>query len=258
MKHLFSSIIVLFLMLTVGCKSAKTLTATDANLKLNTKQLLKENGRQVADFNTLSAKVKAVYSDGDNSKSIAINLRMEKDKTIWLNGPFSAARLLITPEKVSFYNKLDNTFFEGDFKLLSDFLGTDLDFDKVQNLLLGEALFNLREARYYESSIYDDSYLVQPKDQNKLFELFYIINPTYFKMMSQQLSQPKEERLLEINYLKYQDVSGQIIPEQIKINAVEASSKTIIELEFKSVSLDENLNFPFKIPSGFKPVNLND
>jgi len=180
---------------------------------------------------------------------------LEKDKTIWLNGPFSAARLLITPEKVSFYNKLDNTFFEGDYKLLSDFLGTELDFNKVQNLLLGEALFSLKDAKYV-SSIYDDAYLVQPEAQNKLFELFYIINPTYFKIMSQQLSQPQEERILDINYLNYQEVSGQIVPEQIKINAVEARSETIIELEFKSVSLNENLNFPFKIPSGFNPIKL--
>ncbi|WP_434037278.1 DUF4292 domain-containing protein [Formosa sp. 4Alg 33] len=255
MKHLLRIVIVFFLIIAVGCKSAKTLTATDANLKLNTKQLLKENAKQAANFNTLSAKVKAMYSQGDNSKSVSIKLRMEKDKTIWLDGPFSAARLLITPEKVSFYNKLDNTFFEGDFKLLSDFLGTDLDFDKVQNLLLGEALFNLKEARYV-SSIYDDMYLVQPEQQNRVFELFYIINPTYFKIMSQQLSQPKTERLLDIDYVKYQEVSGQIIPEFIKINAVEARSETIIELEFKSVSLNENMNFPFKIPSGFEPFKF--
>ena len=255
MKHLLRIIFLLILIVTVGCKSAKTLTDTDANLKLNTKQLIKENTKQVANFKTLSAKVKAAYSEGNSSKSVSINLRIEKDKTIWLNGPFSAARLLITPEKVSFYNKLDNTFFEGDFKLLSDFLGTDLDFNKVQNLLLGEAIFNLKESNYV-SSIYEDSYLLQPKEQNKLFELFYIINPTYFKIMSQQLSQPKDERLLDINYLKYQDVNGQIIPEQIKINAVEARSETIIELDFKSVSLDENLNFPFKIPSGFEPIKF--
>ncbi|MDW5289038.1 DUF4292 domain-containing protein [Formosa sp. PL04] len=255
MKHLLRIITVMILMVTVGCKSTKTLTATDANLKLNTKQLIKENAKQVAQFKTLSAKVKAVYSEGNSSKSISINLRIEKDKAIWLNGPFSAARLLITPDKVSFYNKLDNTFFEGDYKLLSDFLGTDLDFNKVQSLLLGEALFNLKETKYV-SSIYDEAYLVQPENQKALFELFYIINPTYFKIVSQQLSQPQEERILEINYLKYQEVAGQIIPEHIKINAVEARSETIIELELKSVSLNENLNFPFKIPSGFEAIEL--
>ena len=255
MKHLLRIIIVSVLMITVGCKSAKTLTNTDANLTLNTKQLIKENSRQAANFKTLSAKVKAVYSEGDNSKSVAINFRLEKDKTIWLNGPFSAARLLITPDKVSFYNKLDNTFFEGDYALLSDFLGTTLDFNKVQNLLLGEALFNLKESAYV-SSVYDDTYLVQPENQNALFELFYIINPAYFKIVSQQLSQPKDQRILQIDYLKYQEVDSEIIPEQIKINAVEASSETIIELEFKSVSLNEKLNFPFKIPSGFEAIEL--
>ncbi|WP_066223107.1 DUF4292 domain-containing protein [Formosa haliotis] len=255
MKHLLRIVFFTFLILTVGCKSAKTLTATESNLKLNTKQLIKENTRQAAHFKTLSSKVKAIYSEGEKSKSVSINLRIEKDKTIWLNGPFSAARLLITPDKVSFYNKLDNTYFEGDYKLLSDFLGTDLDFNKVQNLLLGEALFNLKDSNYV-SSIYDDAYLVQPADQRPLFELFYIINPTYFKVVSQQLSQPKEERILEIDYLKYQEVDAQIIPEQIKINAVEARSETIIELEFKSVSLNEKLNFPFKIPSGFEPLEL--
>ncbi|WP_317045214.1 DUF4292 domain-containing protein [Formosa algae] len=146
-------------------------------------------------------------------------------------------------------------FFEGDYALLSDFLGTTLDFNKVQNLLLGEALFNLKESAYV-SSVYDDAYLVQPENQNALFELFYIINPAYFKIVSQQLSQPKDQRILQIDYLKYQEVDSEIIPEQIKINAVEASSETIIELEFKSVSLNEKLNFPFKIPSGFEAIEL--
>ncbi|WP_159022050.1 DUF4292 domain-containing protein [Formosa sp. L2A11] len=255
MKHLLRIVIVGVLMVTVGCKSAKTLTETDTNLTLNTKQLIKENSRQEANFKTLSAKVKAVYSQGDNSKSVAINLRIEKDKTIWLNGPFSAARLLITPDKVRFYNKLDNTFFEGDYKLLSDFLGTELDFNKVQNLLLGEALFSLK-ADEYESSVYEESYLVQPEAQKPLFELFYIINPAYFKIMSQQLSQPKDQRILQIDYIKYQEVKKQIIPKQIKINAVEARSETIIDLQFKSVSLNEKLNFPFKIPSGFEAIEL--
>ena len=255
MKYLLRIVIVTVLIVTVGCKSSKTLTDTDANYKLTTKQLIKENTKQSAQFKTLSAKVKAIYSEGDKSKSVAINLRLEKDKTIWLNGPFSAARLLITPEKVSFYNKLDNTFFEGDYKLLSDFLGTDLDFNKVQSLLLGEALFDLKETNYV-SSVFEESYLVQPENQRPLFELFYIINPTYFKIVSQQLSQPNEKRILQIDYLKYQDVAGEIFPENIKINAVEASNETIIELEFKSVSLNENLNFPFKIPSGFEAIEL--
>lgn len=255
MKQLSLLIVAVVISVTFGCKSTKTLSNTNADFSLNTKQLIKANTKQAANLKTLSAKIKANYSEGDNSKSMTLNLRLEKDKNIWLNGPFSAARLLITPEKVSFYNKLDHSFFEGDFKLLSDFIGTDLDFEKVQNLLLGEALFNLKDSDYI-ASVSDEAYLVQPEHQNPLFELFYIIHPAYFKIMSQQLAQPQDQRLLQIDYLKYQTVDSEIIPEYIKINAVEGRSESIIELEFKSVSLNQKLNFPFKIPSGFEAIEL--
>ena len=51
-------------------------------------------------------------------------------------------------------------------------------------------------------------------------------------------------------------VDNQRLPEHIKIIAVEATKETNIELEFKNVTLNENLNFPYKIPSGFKEIKL--
>ena len=131
---------------------------------------------------------------------------------------------MITPEKVSFYNKLDNTYFEGDYKYLSDLLGIDLDFKKVQNLLLGEAFFNLKD-NAYNVSVNDNSYILQPKKQQALFELFYLINPSHFKISSQQISQPQEQRHLQIDYLTYQEVDKQIFPQQIKVIAVEATER---------------------------------
>jgi hypothetical protein len=46
------------------------------------------------------------------------------------------AKASITPTSVSYYG----TYFEGDFSALSQWLGTDLDYNKIQNMLLGEAL----------------------------------------------------------------------------------------------------------------------
>ncbi len=73
---------------------------------------------------------------------------MEKDKVIWLSATLGLARLMITPEKVQFYNKIDNEFFDGDYKLLSDFVGVELDFYKVQNILLGQTIFPLDDKSY--------------------------------------------------------------------------------------------------------------
>jgi septin family protein len=41
--------------------------------------------------------------------------------------------------------KNKGTYFEGDFSALSQWLGTDLDFNKIQNMLLGNWMICLRE-----------------------------------------------------------------------------------------------------------------
>ena len=250
------SSVLLFIFLIFGCKTAKTVSSNgEMASNFSAKQLIKKNTKTVANFKTLTARVKADYSQKDESKGATISLRMEKDKTIWMSAPFSMAKILITPEKVSFYNKLDNTYFDGDFKLLSDFVGTELDFEKVQNILLGEALYNLKKDDYV-ASIHEKSYLLQPKKQQKLFEIFYLLNPSHFKMDSQQFTQPQENRHLQIDYKNYQEVDKQTLPQNIKIIALESYDETIIELEYKSVSLNENIRFPFRIPSGYKEIEI--
>lgn len=258
MQFKSASIIYILILVIVlfSCKSSKTLNTGTGNLNLNTKQLIKENTLKAATFKTLSARVKIDITQGAKENSYTVNMRMEKDKQILLmSSPITVVKALITPEKVSFYNKLDNTYFEGDFKYLSDLLGTELDFKKIQNLLLGEALYGLKD-NTYDVSVNEKEYILQPKKQNGLFELFYLINPSHFKISSQQISQPKEQRHLQIDYKSYQKVDKQVLPEHIKVIAVEANEEMILEMEFKAVSLNEDLRFPFKIPSGFQEIKL--
>ena len=246
----------ILLLLVFSCKTTKTISSDgELTSDLSAKQLIKNNTKSIANFRTLTARVKADYSSNDESKGTTISLRMEKDKTIWMSAPFSMAKVLITPEKVSFYNKLDNTYFDGDFELLSDFVGTELDFDKVQNILLGEALYDLKKEEFIAST-FEKSYLLQPKNQRDLFEIFYLLNPSHFKMDSQQFAQPNENRILQIDYKDYQKVDKQKLPQTIKIIAVEKFDETIIDLEYRSVALNEKIRFPFRIPSGYKEIEI--
>jgi hypothetical protein len=222
---------------------------------MSAKQIIKENQKQTANFKTLQAKVKIDYSEGDNEKGVSVNLRIEKDKTIWLSAPLGVARAMITPEKVQYYNKWENEYFDGDYSLLSDLLGIELDFNKVQNLLLGETLFNMTNDTYSASNN-EVSYVLQPENQKPIYEIFYLFNPGHFKLNSQQLSQSKEKRFLQVDYKAYQMVNKEIVPEVINIVAVEDNSEVKIDLEYKSVSLNEDIRFPFEIPSGYKEIRL--
>ncbi|NCO63559.1 MAG: DUF4292 domain-containing protein [Flavobacteriales bacterium] len=255
--HLKKRLLVLVILsiMVLSCKSTKNLGSGKSNLGLSTKQLIKENFKNKAVFKTLSARVKIDVSQGDKSNKYTVNLRLEKDKKLLLmSTPITLVKALITPEKVSFYNKLENTYFEGDFSYLSQLLGTEIDFQKLQNLILGEALFSLNNE--FNLLVNEDNYVLQPKKQHPLFELFYIISSSHFKLTSQQISQPQERRHLQIDYKSYQEVDKQILPENIKIMAVEEAEELVLEITFKAVSLNEDLRFPFKIPSGFKEIKL--
>ena len=243
-----------FVFLLIGCTSTKTVTTKNSNLSLTAKQLIKENAKKAPSFKTLVARVKIDYTAGENSKSTTVSFRMEKDKVIWMS-KLGFIKALITPERVSFYNKLDNTYFDGDYKYLSDLLGTDLDFNKVQNMLLGEALYELNK-NDFEVLTQENQYVLKPKKQPKAFELFYILDASHFKINSQQLAQAKEKRMLQIDYTSYQEIDKQTFPQHIQINAVEALEETRLHLEFKSIALNEKLSFPFNIPSGFDEIIL--
>ncbi len=250
------AIFLLFVVGLLGCKSTKSISASgELNDKLSAKQIIKENNKTIANFKTLQSRVKIDYTKDGKSKGVGVNLRMEKDKVIWMNGPLSVARAKITPDRVSFYDKLNNQYFDGDFRLLSDLLGTDLDFDKVQNILLGDAIYDLNKGSY-KASTHENSYVIQPKEQEALFEIFFLLNPGHFKMDSQQITQNQENRHLEVDYIKYQEVEKQKLPEIIKIIALDAGDETIIDLEYRSISLNQDLRFPFRIPSGYDEIIL--
>lgn len=252
----YSQIVILCLtLLLFNCKSTKTVSGGVSNYKLSSKQLIKENAKQSPTLKTLKSTLKITYSQKGSSQTHSVSFRIKKDETIWMSATFSIVKVLITQEKVSFYNKLDNTFFEGDYTYLSKLLGTTLDFKKIQNLLLGEAIFNLKEGDY-KVSVNDKLYVLEPKKQQDLFDILFLLDPVLFKMKSQQISQPKAFRHLEINYLSYQEVEEQILPKKIKVIALEGEEELSIGLEFRNIVLNENLRFPFKIPSGYKEIEL--
>lgn len=240
-----------------SCKSAKNALASGkASSKVSVTQVIKQHQKKDTKFKTLQAKLRVDMIQNQKERGLSFSLRMEKDKVIWLSAPLGMARLMITPDKVSFYSKLDKTYFDGNYDLLSRVAGIDLDFNKVQNILLGQALFDLN-AQQHSIEVSDNTYVLNPKDQDELLEIFYKVNPAHFKMDSQQLYQQQKQRFLQIDYSSYQNIDREVIPEKIKIIAVQKTKEVIVNLEFKSVSINNELRFPFRIPSSYKAMTID-
>ncbi|AXG69050.1 hypothetical protein KORDIASMS9_01269 [Kordia sp. SMS9] len=251
--HIFiTSFVLLFL---VGCKSSKTIVSSGQVANLSAKNIIKNHYRNAVNFKTIRGKLKVDFDDGKMQDNFTLNLRMEKDKNIWISAKLGVVKILITPKKVSFYNKLDNTYFEGDYKLISKFIGTALDFEKIQNLLVGEALFNLKKERF-TSEIVDKTYALSPKRDLELFTRLFFLDAFHFKVKKQQLAQENENRLLTIDYPAYQKITGQAFPKNIAIQAEEIHKTTTIQVEYRKVTFNDKVRFPFKIPSGYREIKI--
>jgi len=237
-----------------SCKSTKTVTGGEVDSRLSVKNIINNHYGSQPNFKTLSGRVKIDYSDGEDSQGVNVSLRMEKDKVIWMSAPLGIVKAHITPEKVSFYNKLQNEYFEGDFSYLSHLLGTELDFQKVQNLLLGNAVFDLRNEKF-TANVSKEFYQLKPKKASELFKVLVQLEPKNFKIATQEIAQPDQKRSLQAKYT-YQDISGNVLPDEIKIVAEEKGDFTTIDLSFRNLELNKQMNFPYKIPKGFDKITL--
>lgn len=224
-------------------------------VNLSAKKIIKNHYRNTLKFKTIRGKLKVRLSNGKTEESFTLSLRMKKDKAIWLSAKFSIVKVYITPKKVRFYSKLDNTYFEGDFTLISKFLGTELDFEKVQNLLIGNALFDLKNERF-NSVIQNKTYALTPKRDFELFKRLFLLDAFHFKVKQQRLEQSAEQRLLTIDYPTYQKITGQVFPKNVEIKAEEVNKTTTIQVEYRKITFNENVRFPFKIPSGYKEIKI--
>ncbi len=241
-----------------SCKSKKSLTDMDSIEDISTKKIISNHYNNNFNQKTVNANLNAKYSDNKMSTSVNIKLRIDMDKTIWMSATklgFPLAKVKITPNRVSYYEKLKGTYYDGDFALLSKWLGTELDYEKVQNILLGQAVLNLKKEKY-DSKIDNQLYQLSPIKENELFGILFFMNPDNFKLNRQEITNTEKQQMLSVSYANYKDIKGEQFPENINIRATDRNNLTTINIEYKSVEFNEELTFPFEIPSGYKEISL--
>lgn len=240
----------------LSCKSAKV---SDKSIEsLSARSVIKKNQSARFSGNSVKATMQIKYRGEGDYPNINASLRMVKDSILWLNFSklgFPVAKLMITPSEVKFYEKVGKTAFDGDFQLITAWLGTDFDFEKVQNLFLGEALLDL-ESQKYHVSIKDQQYELHPKKRNPIFDITYRIDPDHFKVVFEKINHLGKNQNLTILYKDFHKISESLFPKRFLITATTLKMKTIIDVSFKNVQFNVPLKFPFEIPAGYRNIEL--
>lgn len=254
MKSIISAFLIVFL---IGCKPKQTVATAAANENTEVSKVINGHYKNEHDFKTLNIRANAKYEDEKQSHSMNADIRIKKDEIIWINIKFLGipmAKAMITPTKVSYYEKINNTYFEGDFSMLSNWLGTDLDFNKVQNLFLGKAIDDLTKDRWI-SEVVDKMFKLSSPTDVDVSQEFYFEGANYL-LKKETIKQVSQNRNLEIRYPSYKEEKEMFLPNEINIKA-EQKSKVTIDIEYKHTTFNEDLSYPYSVPSGYTAVEIN-
>lgn len=248
----------LIFILLVSCKPKAILAEGSASNIISPEKIIEQHYNNKIDFSTLYIKASARYEDEKNTQNVQAEIRIKKDEKILVSIRvlgITMAKALITPTSVQYYEKIGNKYFEGDFSALSNWLGTDLDFQKVQNLFIGKPIDDLHKGNYVVSII-EKLYKLQSNLDGKTDKSFYFESDN-FLVKRQEINQSFSDRTLEIIYPDYKRYQEAILPLSLSLNARQNEAKTNIEIEYKNVSFNEELSFPYSVPEGYERIYID-
>ncbi len=241
----------------ISCKSKAVLATAKAGTELPSANIIAGHYKNVKDFQTLYIKADARYKDDDQTQNVSAEIRIRKDEKILVSVRFlgiTMAKALITPDEVKYYEKINGEYFEGDYTTLSQWLGTELDYKKVQNLFLGLAMDDLSKGQYREE-IEDKMYKLQANENG--VEKSFFFEAARFLLKREELTQASKNRMMTVDYPDHIQYPQTTLPTAIRIEAMQKKGKVNISIDYKSATFNEDISFPYSVPDGYERIFID-
>ena len=253
MKRFLTIIVLIFL---ASCKSKSVaVEAVKTTTQMSSDKIIENYNNNKLEFSTLYIKSDVEYADNKLSQQVTAEIKIKKDQQILVSVRFlgiTMAKASITPTSVSYYEKMGGTYFEGDFSSLGQWLGTDLDYNKIQNMLLGRAIDDLEKGKYSESFV-DQIYRLDNGSDSAIKKSFYFDANT-FRINKQEITQTAEGRMIQVGYSDEAVYKEATLPSKVQINTIQKKGKSRINLDYKTITFNEELSFPYSVPNGYKRI----
>ena len=226
--------LLLSIFLLSACKSKKS-GATSSNIK----------GLEQVDFNFFSSKLKIDYSDSNQSIGLNASLRMEKDKVVWMSviGPFGVkvGKLKLTQDSILILQDYpDRTYSAYSVNEFNRKSGTDISVKQVQNLLLGNLLFDNK------SKVVTEDNRMVVKQSAGSFSIINFLEGNKIKEVN--VSSSAQQGAINLVYDDYVKHSGKTIPEKANLDVKNTSFSANVQMQHKNVNFtNDKLDFPFTV-----------
>ena len=161
---------------------------------------------------------------------------------------------LLTKNDLVFYEKLNKSFYRGNYDYISELLNFQFSLESFENLITGKPIVNLNNLKLRQSSE-NKSYILSSYNRKNKLNYKYYFEPLTFNLIKQVFTDNKKSSLT-IEYSNYKVIDNNVIPQRVVINAKNKEKELKINLNSKIRRINEEISFPFKIPKGYKKIQL--
>ncbi len=222
---------------------------------------------QETSFDFFSARYSGTAHFEGVDYSISGNIRIKNDSAVFISvAPFlgiEVARLLVTPDSVKMINRLDNSYFEGNIRVLSNMLNTYVDFYMLQALLVGN---DFRHFSNNDLKISNDRdrillqggsrKLLSEGTGNVSFQHNLWLNSDNYRIEESLLYEPLTRRSLRAVYNNNSRINGQWVPREVSIIFTEPGSRATMNIRYSRTTIDQPQTISFSIPNTYTPLSF--
>ena len=248
-NSLFSALMVLLIL---SC-SRKIPESTEDFSDARMETIAEEIEKNQLQYENLEAKVRTSYRDDKSNLNFRTTIRIQKNEKIWISGGlfgFEAVRALITEDSVKIINRLEKTYALEPVSKIEEIAGLPVNFTDFEQLLLGKIIKWSPQL----ASLQPLNETLQITTETNQLRNQVLLNSSNLHLQRQSLHDKFNEQQLHHKLEEYEFIAeDQAFPMQRTIQVI-GDDNVVVELDFQSINLNEDLNFSFQINDRYERI----
>ncbi|MCC6599284.1 MAG: DUF4292 domain-containing protein [Crocinitomicaceae bacterium] len=291
---IFFCVAILFLS---SCRtSKKAIEERDPLRNHSSGYLLKQYEKNEFNYQWLRMKVDVNVKTPNEATGFKANIRMKSDSVIWISVTpllgIEVFRILITKDSVKYISRIPENkyYYTGGFSSVSNVAKIDLDFNMLQDLLIGNAVGLDKEEGRFRSEIDNDKYLLISKYKRRIRKVVgvddrklnpndsivvhpndpryqravkksededlivsrYWLEPNNFRLVKCIFNDLFNLRTVQIEYDGFEQHEEQFFPKNSRLFVKDPKGEQEISFHIIRIATDETFDFPYEIPEDFE------
>jgi len=276
----------ILLILGSGCKHTEKIVIEKKIRPVGIKRLVRIVTENELKYRTLSVKKVSLTIDNNGKvHSVRGYYRIKRDSIIQVSAQtliIPVGKLELGTDSVKVVNHLDKQVMKGTIQKIAETVGYDIDFQIIQSILsnhMQSLKQDLRENQFrdyvlvVENNMYKISSIrerrfrkfasnevklerfKQRKDEQHLVKQDIFVDPDIFVVRKEIYHDIDTDRIITIEFSEFKAIGTKWFPGKIHLT-VSGKEKLDIQVELSKVSIDDENDFSFSIPSKYRLEEL--